>query len=74
MPQMDGYEFLARLRANPDSARVPLLIVSALGEFLSGAIDERGAATMGVAAILAKPVDLPALVERVRLIVGPPRR
>jgi hypothetical protein len=29
---------------------------------------------MGVAAILAKPVDLPALVERVRLIVGPPRR
>jgi CheY-like chemotaxis protein len=74
MPEMDGYEFLARLRANPDSARVPLLIVSALGEFLSGAIDERGAATMGVAAILAKPVDLPALVERVRLIVGPPRR
>ena len=74
MPGMDGYEFLARLRANPASARVPLLIVSGLGEFLSGAIDERGAAAMGVAAILAKPLDLAVLVERVRQIVGPPRR
>jgi CheY-like chemotaxis protein len=31
VPGMDGYEFLARLRAQPMASSVPLLIVSALG-------------------------------------------
>ncbi len=74
MPGMDGYEFLARLRANPASARVPLVIVSALGESLSASIDEPGAAALGVAAILPKPLDLTVLLRRIEQIVGPPRR
>ncbi len=72
MPGMDGYEFVARLRASPTSARVPLLIISGIGESLSMAIDERGAAAMGVAAILPKPLDLVTLIEHVERIVGPP--
>jgi CheY-like chemotaxis protein len=71
MPVMDGYEFLARLRAAPTASRVPLLIVSAMGEGLSVAIDERGADAMGVVAILNKPVRLPALLEHVERLVGP---
>jgi len=72
MPGMDGYEFLARLRANPASSRVPLLIISGMGESLSMAIDSRAAAALGVAAILTKPLDLDVLVQHVEQIVGPP--
>jgi CheY-like chemotaxis protein len=71
MPGMDGYEFLARLRAQPTASRVPLLIVSAMGEALSISIDERAAGAMGVVAILPKPLDLPTLLGHVERLVGP---
>jgi CheY-like chemotaxis protein len=74
MPGMDGFEFLARLRANPESARIPLLIISAIGESLDLSIDARDARTLGVAAILAKPLNLKTLLEHVERIVGPPPR
>jgi adenylate cyclase len=32
MPEMDGYEVLARLRARPDLRHIPVVVVSALGE------------------------------------------
>jgi cyclic di-GMP phosphodiesterase len=72
MPGMDGYEFLARLRANPASSRVPLLIVSGIGESLAVAIDDRAASALGVAAILTKPLDLNVLLQHVERIAGPP--
>ncbi len=71
MPGMDGYEFLARLRTHPTASRVPLVITSALGESLSISIDARGADAMGVAAILAKPLHLPTLLDHVERLVGP---
>jgi CheY-like chemotaxis protein len=74
MPEMDGFEFLARLRANPAAGAIPLLIISAIGESLEMSIDDRGARALGVAAILSKPLDLPVLVEHVERIVGPARR
>ncbi len=73
MPGMDGFEFLARLRANPASARIPLLIISAIGESLDLSIDAQGARTLGVAAILAKPLNLATLIQHVERIVGPAR-
>jgi CheY-like chemotaxis protein len=72
MPGMDGYEFLARLRANPASSRIPLLIVSGIGESLAVAIDDRAASALGVAAILTKPLDLNVLLQHVERIAGPP--
>jgi CheY-like chemotaxis protein len=72
MPSMDGYEFLARLRANPSSTRIPLLIISAIGESLSMSIDAPGAETLGVAGILPKPLNLPDLLGHVERIIGPP--
>ncbi len=71
MPEMDGFEFLARIRANPVSAHIPVLIVSALGNALLHAIDRRGAETLGVAGILPKPVQVGTLIERVGQIIGP---
>jgi CheY-like chemotaxis protein len=66
MPGMDGFEFLARLRANPPWVGVPVIVVSGLGEDLLKAIDTRSAETLGVAGIFAKPFDIPTLLRYVR--------
>jgi len=69
MPEMDGFEFMARLRANPAWAHIPLLIVSALGDTLFH--DWRAARTLGVAGVLTKPVHLMNLRQNVERIIGP---
>lgn len=66
MPEMDGFEFLKRLRANSASTGVPVIIVSGLGEDLLKAIDARAAETLGVAGIFAKPFDIPTLLRYVQ--------
>jgi len=71
MPDMDGFEFLARLRANPASTHVPVLILSALGDALSRAVDRKGAETLGVSGILPKPFPVSTLIEHVGRIIGP---
>jgi len=71
MPGMDGYELLARLRTDPRTGGIPLLIVSAVGESLSLSLDARDARTLGVAAVLSKPLDLVTLLEHVARVVGP---
>ena len=56
MPEMDGWEFLQRLRADPATACIPTIIVSgAVSEVPDGAMD-----------LLGKPVDL----DRLRALVG----
>ncbi len=64
MPRMDGFEFLARLRSDPAWARVPVLIVSGLGDDLF--IDGPGARSLGVVGVLSKPIEIVTLLEHVR--------
>jgi CheY-like chemotaxis protein len=71
MPEIDGFEFLARLRANPTFKRVPVLISSALGSTLARAIEERSAAALGIVGVLSKPVEMTTLIEHVRATIGP---
>lgn len=71
MPGVDGFEFLARLRAEPLRSHVPVLISSALGGTLSRAIEPRSAETLGIVGVLTKPVAIDALLERVRGTIGP---
>ncbi len=66
MPRMDGYEFLDKLRANPDWRAVPVIIVSGLGEELLRAVHARNAERLGVVGIFAKPFDVPTLLRYVR--------
>jgi CheY-like chemotaxis protein len=66
MPRMDGYEFLDKLRANPDWRGVPVIIVSGLGEELLRAVHARNAERLGVVGIFAKPFDVPTLLRYVR--------
>jgi signal transduction histidine kinase/CheY-like chemotaxis protein len=58
LPRLDGWELLARLKRDADTAAVPVVIVSML--------DERGAGfALGAAEYLVKPVDRDALLTAV---------
>lgn len=56
MPVMSGRQLIDRLRSNPETAAIPILVMSANGNLSVGAAD----------AALAKPFDLDELVETVR--------
>ena len=71
MPGIDGFEFLARLRASPGHKKVPVLISSALGGTLGRAIESRSAETLGIVGVLEKPLQMEVLLERVKATIGP---
>jgi CheY-like chemotaxis protein len=58
MPVMDGWEFRRRQRADPEIARVPVIVLSAL--------DQTRAVDVGAAAVLKKPLDFDRLLQLVR--------
>jgi PAS domain S-box-containing protein len=62
MPEMDGYQVVDRLKANPATSHIPIIVVSALAE--------RGARISALAAgaedFLCKPIDRDELWLRVR--------
>lgn len=70
MPGMDGYEVLARLRANSAWSRIPVLIISSLGEALRQSMDQPGRDTLGIFGIVPKPIDTTTLIELVSFMLG----
>jgi CheY-like chemotaxis protein len=70
MPGMDGYEFLARLRANSEWSQIPVVIISSLGYALQESVDHRGRDTLGIFGIVPKPIDTATLLELVGLMLG----
>jgi len=58
MPVMDGRELIDRLRADPETATTPILILSANGNLRVGHADQA----------LSKPFDLDVLLETVRTL------
>lgn len=56
MPGLDGWEVLGRLKADPDTAGIPVVMVSVLRE-------ERLARALGAEDFLTKPVDRERLVR-----------
>lgn len=65
LPDMDGYEVIARLRANPDTAAIPVLAVTA--HAMPG--DAARVRTAGFAGYISKPINVASLlaeVERLR--------
>ncbi len=71
LPEMDGYEFLARLRTHPAGAHVPVVILSNLAESLVDCIDPDAAKAIGVAAILPKSLPLSTLLSHLARLLGP---
>ena len=69
MPGMDGVEVCRRLRANPRTASIPVIAMSA-----SHRLRER-ASEMDVNGLLAKPFDLDELLANIeRLVKTPPHQ
>ena len=60
MPVMDGYEFLRRLRASPEGAHVPVLVLSA-------ALPPSRSTLRGAQAVLRKPFDFDRLLRTIAL-------
>lgn len=62
MPGMDGFEVCKRLKANPATAHIPVVMVTALDQ----PTDRVRGLTCGADDFLTKPVDEIALIARVR--------
>ncbi len=68
MPVMDGRQAMQELRANPQTARIPIVVLTAMA--LS--VDRDRLVSEGFDGLLIKPCMPPNLVAEVRRIVGPP--
>jgi len=62
MPDMDGYEVCSRIRALPNGARVPVLMLTGLNDSLSIELAYQAGATE----FIAKPINWTLLSHRVR--------
>lgn len=63
MPVMDGVELIRRLHSDPESADIPVVAITADATEQT----EREAREAGAVDFVTKPIDLPALLERLRL-------
>ena len=65
MPQMSGFEVLTAIKGNPETAKIPVLIVSADSE----RDDADKALAMGAEYFFEKPLQLNEIVEKVKSIL-----
>ena len=78
MPNMNGYEVCERLKSNPRTAEIPVLILSALGNtgvaaghsFFADENDRLRGYEAGAEEFLNKPIRLAELLERVEFWTG----
>src|SRR5437868_11820664 len=66
LPGMDGWSFLDAVRANPVTADIPAIVVSA---YLTPRVAEK-ALLAGFAAALPKPIDTTSLVRQLLAILN----
>ncbi len=64
MPRLDGKGALKRIRANPDTKHLPVIMLSTS----SSEEDVRGCLDVGANAFLVKPANVPELVEKLRAV------
>jgi sigma-B regulation protein RsbU (phosphoserine phosphatase) len=63
MPEMDGYEFLRRLRSDEKHKDLPVLVQTAL----SSAEDRKQVFAVGATDLVTKPINRPELLARARI-------
>jgi DNA-binding response OmpR family regulator len=69
LPRMDGFELIRRIRANPATVDLPIVIVSAL----SKTADKRTGLGLGADDYLTKPFDPAELVRHMEVLWSLPR-
>jgi len=65
MPKMSGFEVCKKLKNNPETSHIPIIMVTALSEF--GDIER--AITAGTDDFLSKPINKLELITRVRTML-----
>ena len=70
LPGLDGYAVLERLKANPATASIPVVALTA--QAMVG--DREQALAAGFTDYIPKPIDTRTLAERVRALLDPPQR
>ncbi|MDD3369738.1 MAG: response regulator [Lachnospiraceae bacterium] len=65
MPEMDGFEMLAKLKENDDTKNIPVLITSQIAHKEEVKLKE-----MGASGFIAKPYTKDAIVEKVDEILN----
>lgn len=68
MPRLDGWALMARLRAAPETARIPVLLVTAH----TGDVTALRARAAGALAVLGKPLDVTALQAALARVLASP--
>ena len=66
MPIMGGIELISHIRANPEYAQVPVVAITADATEHA----EKAARQAGAVDVITKPIDLPALLERLRHLIS----
>ena len=61
MPEKDGYEVLKQIKANPDSAQIPVIFLTAMTE----ETEEEIGLKLGAADYITKPLSPPILLARI---------
>lgn len=61
MPELDGFEFLKQAKANPQTRKVPVLVLTALQERYA----EKKAMELGAAEYIYKPLNINELEEKI---------
>ncbi len=69
MPGLDGYETCARLKANPETADIPVVFLTARTQ----RSESERALALGAVACLAKPFDPMTLAAELRSALGRPQ-
>jgi putative two-component system response regulator len=62
MPDMDGYEVCRRLKANPNTCKIPVIFLTSRGEIE----DEQRGLEVGAVDYITRPINPPILMSRVR--------
>jgi putative two-component system response regulator len=69
MPIIDGYEVIKRLKADPKTASIPVVFISAKGSMN----DEQAGLELGAVDYISKPISPPILMARVKTHIASKR-
>ncbi len=65
MPVMGGVELISHIRANPETSSLPVVAITADATEQAETLARKA----GAVDVITKPIDLPALLDRLRVLV-----